>query len=82
MDGPGGIVVEFKESEAFALLLGAAMLRGISKLQPEMIDAMVVQLVPQLRAGAFVGPRQWRADVLVGGLKLWRALGLSDPPAL
>jgi hypothetical protein len=53
MDGPGGIVVEFKESEAFALLLGAAMLRGISKLQPEMIDAMVVQLVPQLRAGAF-----------------------------
>jgi hypothetical protein len=82
MDGPGGIAVEFKESEAFALLLAGPIAVGFSKSHPELFVQMIDSAIAQLRAGAFVGPRQWRADVLCANHRLWSALGLSETPPL
>ena len=79
MDGPGGIAVEFKESEAFALLIAGAWLHAWSKAHPQEFEKLLAHVLPSLRLEAYVGIRQWRADLLVGNMRLWRALGLSEP---
>jgi hypothetical protein len=81
MDGGRTICVEFTEREAFAVLVGVAMARGVLKRDPVGFEGSIAGgALGELRPGVFVGPRQWAADSVCAGHKLWCALGLSEPP--
>ncbi len=67
MDDTAGVVVEFKEPEAFAVLFAVGM-------AARQADAPGFgEVVNRVRPGVFVGARQWNADALVAGLRVWRA---------
>jgi len=82
MDDLAGVHVEFTEREAFALLIGSGVAVGHCKRDPAGFARRIGGSLLSLRSGAFVGARQFQADAMSGGAKLWAALGLSEPPPL
>jgi hypothetical protein len=77
MDDLGGIAVEFKEREARAVLAALAISGYLAKREPQTWERIVRHALEQLSDAAFAGPRQWRADELSAGMRVWRALGLG-----
>ncbi len=77
MDDTARVVVEFREREAFAVLVAIAFGQRVAE------DPRLAGFVETLRPDVFVGSCQWKADALVAGLRVWRALGLpGEPPVL
>lgn len=80
MDGGKTITVELSERELRALLLALCVSGGYFRRDPALWESVVRAGAEKLAPGCFAGSRQWHADELVAGLRLWRAAGFSGEP--
>jgi hypothetical protein len=81
VDDSRQVIVEFKEREAFAVLVALGLAGGLLKRDTKAFDSLVGEALAEIKPGAFVGHRQWQADSITAGFRIWKALGLEGTGA-